>query len=56
MEQLEFQAELLESNKQVKGITPQSKPVDDGNTPDTNSDVEEYTDEMFEEDFKASGL
>lgn len=56
IEQLEFQAELLQSNKQVKGVTPQSKPVDDGDVPEDTHGVEEYTDEMFEEEFKASGL
>ena len=56
VEQLEFQADLLKGQKQSKGITPHDTNVDDGNRPDTNGDEEEYTDEMFEADFEASGL
>ena len=56
IEQLEFQADLLKGQKNVKGITPQTNPVDDGNNPSDDGDVEEYTDEMFEAEFEASGL
>ena len=58
VEQLETTVDLLKGQKGAKGITPQNHPVDDGNNPsETNTgDEEEYTDEMFEEDFKNSGL
>lgn len=56
IEQLEFQADLLKGQKNVKGITPQTNPVDDGNNPSDDGGVEEYTDEMFEAEFEASGL
>lgn len=39
-----------------KGITPQDVDVDDGNDPLPEDNDEEYTDEMFEAEFKASGL
>ncbi len=58
IEQLETTVDLLKGQKGSKGITPQNHPVDDGNNPSDvdNGDDEEYTDEMFEEDFKNSGL
>lgn len=58
IEQLETTVGLLQGQKGSKGITPQNHPVDDGNKPsDVNTgDDDEYTDEMFEEDFKNSGL
>ena len=56
IEQLETTVELLQGQKGAKGITPQTTHTDDGN--DYHEDVDEdiYTDEQFEEDFKASGL
>ena len=58
IEQLETTVGLLKGQKGAKGITPQNHPTDDGNNPSDvdNSDDDEYTDEMFEEDFKNSGL
>lgn len=58
IEQLETTIGLLQGQKGSKGITPQNHHVDDGNDPSNvdNGDEEEYTDEMFEEDFKNSGL
>ena len=58
VEQLQTTVDLLKGQKGSKGITPQNHPVDDGNNPSDvdNGDDEEYTDEMFEEDFKNSGL
>ena len=57
IEQLETTVELLKGTKSVKGITPQTTSVDDGNDPSPDEDgEEEYTDEQFKEDFKNSGL
>ena len=58
IEQLETTVGLLQGQKGSKGITPQNHPTDDGNNPSDvdNGEEEEYTDEMFEEDFKNSGL
>ena len=39
-----------------KGVTPQDVKLDDGNAPSEDDDGDVYTDEMFEADFKASGL
>ena len=58
VEQLETTVGLLQGQKGSKGITPQNHHVDDGNDPsvDDGEDEDVYTDEMFEEDFKNSGL
>ena len=56
IEQLETTVSLLKGVKGKKGITPQDTHVDDGNDYVPENDDEEYTDEMFEEDFKNSGL
>lgn len=59
IEYLEDTVELLKGKKKSKGITPRTQHTDDGNDPsDVDDDGEEdaYTDEMFEEEFKASGL
>lgn len=56
IEQLETTVDLLKGQKGRKGITPQDTHVDDGNDVVPENDTDEYTDEMFEEDFKASGL
>ena len=56
IEQLETTLTLVQGTKGAKGITPQTNPVDDGNNPSFEDDAEVYTDEMFEEDFKNSGL
>lgn len=58
VEQLETTVGLLQGQKGSKGITPQNHHVDDGNDPsvDDGDDEDVYTDEMFEEDFKNSGL
>lgn len=56
IEQLETTVSLLQGQKGRKGITPQDVRVDDGNDVVPETDSEEYTDEMFEEDFKNSGL
>ena len=57
VEDLENIASLNKGQKGGKGITPQKTKVDDGNDPSPEVDDEdEYTDEMFEEDFKNSGL
>lgn len=56
IEQLETTLTLVQGTKGAKGITPQTNPVDDGNNPSVEDDAEVYTDEMFEEDFKNSGL
>ena len=39
-----------------RGVTSTQTHVDDGNTVPPQEDDDVYTDEMFEEDFKASGL
>ena len=56
VEDLENIVTLSQGSKGGKGITPQTNPVDDGNDPVIEDEEEEYTDEMFEEEFKASGL
>ena len=58
IEQLEDTIDLLKAKKTGKGITPQKTHVDQGDDPDNGDNKEEdvYTDEQFEEDFKASGL
>lgn len=57
IEQLETTLSLMSGEKRGKGITPKTNHTDDGNDPSNDNDeVEEYTDEMFEEDFKNSGL
>ena len=56
IEQLENTLSLVQGSKGVKGITPQTTKVDDGNDPSIEEDDEEYTDEQFEEDYKNSGL
>ena len=58
VEQLQTTVDLLKGQKGSKGITPQTHRVDDGNNPSNEDDgeEEEYTDEMFEEDFRNSGL
>ena len=58
IEQLETTVSLLKGVKGKKGITPQNHHVDDGNDPSVSDGEDEdvYTDEMFEEDFKNSGL
>ena len=56
IEQLETTVSLLKGVKGKKGITPQDTHVDDGNDYVPETDDEEYTDEEFEADFKASGL
>ena len=58
IEQLEDTIDLLKAKKTGKGITPQKTHVDQGDDPDNRENEEEdvYTDEQFEEDFKASGL
>lgn len=56
IEQLENTVELLQGYKGGKGITPQTTHVDDGNDYQEEVDDDVYTDEQFEEDFKASGL
>jgi len=58
VEQLKTTVELLKGKKGGRGVTPQKTEVDDGNNPNPpkNGEEEEYTDEMFEEEFKASGL
>ena len=48
---------LRQGSKGGKGITPQMTHTDDGNDPsEVDDDEDVYTDEMFEEDFKNSGL
>ena len=39
-----------------RGISPNQTHVDDGNDYHEDEEEDVYTDEMFEEDFKASGL
>lgn len=58
IEQLETTVDLLKGQKQIKGISPQTNPVDDGNILSFESEVDEdeYTDEMFDEEFAMSGL
>lgn len=57
VEQLETTVELLKGKKGAKGVTPQTTDVDDGSNPTPQKeDDDEYTDEMFEEEFKQSGL
>ena len=58
IEQLEDTIDLLKVKKTGKGITPKTTHTDDGNDPNVEDNTEEdvYTDEQFEEDFKASGL
>lgn len=57
IEQLETTLSLMSGENRGKGITPKTNHTDDGNDPSNDNDkVEEYTDEMFEEDFKNSGL
>lgn len=57
IEQLETTLELVQTQKGGKGVVPQNHPTDDGNDPsEDNADDDVYTDEMFEADFKASGL
>lgn len=59
VEQLKTTVEFLKGKKGGKGVTPQKTEVDDGNTPNPSNNEggeEEYTDEMFEKEFKASGL
>jgi len=56
IEQLETTVELLQGQKGAKGITPQTTHTDDGNDYHEDDDEDIYTDEQFEEDFKASGL
>ena len=59
VDQLKTTVELLKVKQGGRGVTPHDTEVDDGNNPNPhneegNEDV--YTDEMFEEEFKASGL
>ena len=56
--QLETTVELIEGQSAGgRGVTPRDTDVDDGNTPNPHDqDEDTYTDEMFEEDFKNSGL
>ena len=56
--QLENTVELLKGKKGGRGITPNDTDVDDGNNlnPPKDEGEDVYTDEMFEEEFKASGL
>ena len=58
IDQLKTTVELLKGKKGGKGITPQDTDVDDGNNPNPSREEDDdvYTDEMFEEEFKASGL
>ena len=56
IEQLETTLTLVQGSKGAKGITPQTNPTDDGNNPSVEEAEDVYTDEMFEEDFKNSGL
>jgi len=56
IEQLENTLSLVQGSKGVKGVTPQTTKVDDGNDPSVEVDEDVYTDEQFEEDFKNSGL
>ena len=56
VEQLETTVELLQGSKNKKGITPNETHLDDGNDAPQDVDEDVYTDEMFEEDFKNSGL
>lgn len=56
IEQLENTLSLVQGSKGVKGITPQTTKVDDGNDPSNEVEEDVYTDEQFEEDFKNSGL
>ena len=57
VQDLENVVALNQGSKGSKGITPQNTHVDDGTDPVVeDEEEEEYTDEMFEEDFKNSGL
>lgn len=59
IEQLETTLDLLKGKQGGRGITPKTNRTDDGNDVDLSDDddnEEEYTDEDFEADFKASGL
>lgn len=57
IQDLENTVALMQGSKPNKGITPRTNPTDDGNSPsEETEESEEYTDEMFEEDFKNSGL
>lgn len=59
IEQLETTLSLLKGKQTGRGITPKTNPTDDGNDVDLSEESgedEEYTDEDFEADFKASGL
>lgn len=54
---LETVRESIKVSSPQRGVTPNEVEVDDGNDPvDDSNQEEEYTDEMFEADFKASGL
>lgn len=57
VETLELVRKTMKVSTPQKGVTSNDYPVDDGNDPvDDGDDEEEYTDEMFEADFEASGL
>ena len=59
VDQLKTTVELLKVKQGGKGVTPHDIEVDDGNNPNPHNEEgneDEYTDEMFEEEFKASGL
>lgn len=53
---LETVRDTIKVSTPVRGVQPQNIHLDDGNDPSDDSDEDVYTDEMFEADFKASGL
>ena len=55
--QLESVLKTRKTSSPQRGVDPNDYPVDEGNDPvNENNDEDEYTDEMFEADFAASGL
>ena len=57
VETLELVKKTMKVSTPQKGVTPSDVHLDNGDDPvDDGTDEDEYTDEMFEADFKASGL
>ena len=56
IENLELVLKTRKASTNPQGVSSNDYPTNDGNTPSDEDDEEEYTDEMFEAEFEASGL
>ena len=56
IENLELVLKTRKASTNPQGVSSNDYPTDDGSNPSEEEETEEYTDEMFEAEFEASGL